>query len=368
PIKLQTRYTFQAHDRDINSISISPDAKIFATASQDKTAKIWDVATGKQLGTLQGHRRGVWGIAFSPTDRVVATASADRMVKLWSLSDWSCLKTFEGHTNSALCVEFLSAGTQLITTGSDGLVKLWNIKDTECVATLDKHENKIWALATQRGEAFIATGGADSTIHIWKDTTQDEMDRLHAEEVRTLEQQQALDNFLLVKDYRNAITLALSLNQPHRLLSILQDVMMAAEHRQAAPSDDEAAADSTSAARAILGNPAIDKVIGTLSPDHLDRLLGYVRSWNTNGRLARVAQATLHCVLTQYTSQAILALPSAKDLLAAIHPYSERHYSRLDDLLTRSFIVDYTLHAMDALGLDGDEAADASDMSEDERQ
>ncbi|KAJ2711085.1 U3 small nucleolar RNA-associated protein 13 [Coemansia spiralis] len=362
PVKLQARYTFQAHDRDINSICISPDDKVFATASQDKTAKIWDVATGKQLGTLQGHRRGVWSVAFSPTDRVVATASADRMIKLWSLSDGSCLKTFEGHTNSALCVQFLSAGMQLISTGSDGLVKLWNIKDTECVATLDKHENKIWALATQPGEAFIATGGADSTIHIWKDTTQDELERMHADEARTLEQQQALDNFLLVKDYRNAITLALSLNQPHRLLSILQDVMMAAEHRHTEPSEDETAADSTGA---ILGNPAIDKVIGTLSPEHLDRLLGYVRSWNTNGRLARIAQATLHCVLTQYTSQAILALPSAKDMIAAIHPYSERHFSRLDELLTRSFIVDYTLHAMDAVGFDDSGAMDACDTSED---
>ncbi|KAJ1731385.1 U3 small nucleolar RNA-associated protein [Coemansia biformis] len=352
PVKLQTLYTFQAHDKDINSICIAPDNKVFATASQDRTAKLWDVATGKPLGTLSGHRRGVWSVAFSPADRVAVTASGDRTIKLWSLSDNACLKTFEGHTNSVLCAEFLSAGTQLVSTGSDGLVKLWNIKDSECVTTLDKHENKVWALAKQRGEAFIATGGADSTIHIWKDTTQDEIDRLHKEEAMVLEQQQALDNFLLVKDYRNAITLALSLNQPHRLLAILQDVMMAAENRHAAPSGDEAGDVGPGSSRAILGSPAIDEVIGTLAPDQLERLLSYVRSWNTNGRLAHIAQATLHCVLTQYTSQAILALPSAKDLVAAIHPYSERHFSRLDDLLTRSFIVDYTLHAMDAVNLD----------------
>ncbi|KAJ2655721.1 U3 small nucleolar RNA-associated protein [Coemansia sp. RSA 1200] len=358
PIRLASLYTFQAHDKDINSICISPNNNIFATGSQDKTAKIWDVATGSLLGTLQGHRRGVWNIVFSPVDRVVATTSGDRMVKLWSLSDYSCLKTFEGHTNSVLCVEFLTKGTQLMTTGSDGLIKLWNIKDGECILTLDKHESKVWTLAKERSELFVATGGADSTIHIWKDTTQDEIDRLHVEEARTLEQQQALDNFLYAKDYRNAITLALSLDQPHRLLSILQNVMMAAEQRHSVSSSANMSRSSlesdgmASESSVALGMPSIDNAIGTLAPDQLERLLGYVRNWNTNGKLSRVAQATLYCVLTRYTSQTLLALPSAKEIISSIQPYSERHFSRLDTLLTDSFIIDYTLHAMDVISHD----------------
>ncbi|KAJ2000072.1 U3 small nucleolar RNA-associated protein, partial [Coemansia thaxteri] len=100
PLKLRSTYTFQAHEKDINSICVAPGDGIFATGSQDKTAKIWDVASGKPLGTLQGHRRGVWSVVFSPVDRVVATTSGDRTVKLWSISEFACLKTFEGHTNS----------------------------------------------------------------------------------------------------------------------------------------------------------------------------------------------------------------------------------------------------------------------------
>ncbi|KAI8322302.1 WD40 repeat-like protein [Martensiomyces pterosporus] len=359
PLKLRTQYTFQAHEKDINSICIAPNDNIFATGSQDKTAKIWDAATGKPLGTLQGHKRGVWDVAFSPVDRVIATTSGDRTTKLWSLSDHSCLKTFEGHTNSVLCAEFLTKGTQLMTTGSDGLIKLWNIKDAECVLTLDKHEDRIWTLAKQKSEAFVATGGADSTIHIWKDTTQEEISRLHKEQAELLEQQQTLDNFLQAKDYRNAITLALSLQQPHRLLKIFQDVMMASEHRDLSSSSSaDAAGDSAeeSGKRPILGSFAVDEVIGTLAPDQLERLLGYVRNWNTNGKFARVAQATLYCILTQYTSQAILDLPSAKDLISAVQPYSERHFGRLDGLLTDSYIVDYTLHAMDSVNPVGMEA------------
>ncbi|KAJ1900041.1 U3 small nucleolar RNA-associated protein [Kickxella alabastrina] len=365
PIKLRSLYTFQAHDKDINSICVAPSDTIFATGSQDKTAKVWDIATGKPLGTLQGHRRGVWNVAFSPVDRVIATTSADRTVKLWSLSDFGCLKTLEGHTNSVLCVEFLTKGTQLMTTGSDGLIKLWNIKDAECVLTLDKHENKIWTLAKQQSEEFVATGGADSTIYIWKDTTQDEIERLHKEDAKLLEQQQALDNFLAAKDYRNAILLTLSLDQPHRLLNIFRDVMTAAEHRHALSSEDSTDADEQDAKRAIMGAHAVDEVIGTLAPDQLERLLGYVRNWNTNGKFAHIAQAALYCILTQYTSKDILALPSAKDLIAAVQPYSERHFSRFDGLLTDSFIIDYTLHAMDSVHPAGMEALTIGDSDSD---
>ncbi|KAJ1813279.1 U3 small nucleolar RNA-associated protein, partial [Coemansia sp. RSA 2598] len=256
--------------------------------------------------------------------------------------------TFEGHTNSVLRSEFLTKGTQLMTTGSDGLIKLWNIKDAECVLTLDKHENKIWTLAKQRSEELVATGGADSVIRIWKDTTQDEIERLHKEDARLLEQQQALDNFLVVKDYRNAIMLTLSLDQPHRLLNIFQDVIAASEHRDGFDAEVESDSEDKDAKQAIVGARVVDDVIGSLAPDQLERLLGYVRNWNTNAKFARVAQAVLYCVLTKYTSQTILGLPSAKDLISAIQPYSERHFSRLDNLLTDSFIVDYTLHAMEA--------------------
>ncbi|KAJ2719525.1 U3 small nucleolar RNA-associated protein [Coemansia sp. Benny D115] len=352
-MKLRALYTFQAHEKDINSICVAPNDQIFATGSQDKTAKIWDVATGNPVGTLQGHKRGVWNVAFSPVDRVVATTSADRTIKLWSLSDFGCLKTLEGHTNSVLCVEFLTRGTQLMTTGSDGLIKLWNIKDGDCVLTLDKHENKIWTLAKQQpSETLVATGGADSVVYIWKDTTKDEIERLHSEEAKLLEQQQALDNFLVTKDYRNAIHLTLSLDQPHRLLNIFKDVMAASENRHLGESNVVPEGEN----QAIVGTQVVDQVIGSLAPDQLARLLSYVRNWNTNSKFSRIAQAVLYCVLTKYTSKDILALPSAKDIIAAVKPYSERHFGRLDNLLTDSFILDYTLHAMDAFHPSGMEA------------
>lgn len=145
--------THKAHEKDINSLDVSPNDKLLASGSQDRTAKLYSIeyvrtSSGlrgeiQHLGTLKGHKRGVWTVRFCRTNRVLATGSGDKTVKIWSLDDYSCLKTFEGHTNSVLRVDFFNAGLQLVSTASDGLVKIWAIHEEECKATLDNHEDKV---------------------------------------------------------------------------------------------------------------------------------------------------------------------------------------------------------------------------------
>ena len=98
PLRPRSPLTQKVHDKDINSLDISPNDKLLATGSQDKTAKIFEIevssrgASIKLIGTLKGHKRGVWNVKFSRTDRLVATSSGDKSVKLWNLEDFSCLK------------------------------------------------------------------------------------------------------------------------------------------------------------------------------------------------------------------------------------------------------------------------------------
>lgn len=74
--------------------------------------QIWQLPDLVLVNTLRGHKRGVWAAQFSPVDQAVATASGDKTLRLWALADGTCLKTFEGHTASVLRLNFLSAGTQ----------------------------------------------------------------------------------------------------------------------------------------------------------------------------------------------------------------------------------------------------------------
>jgi U3 small nucleolar RNA-associated protein 13 len=112
-MKLPTKYTQLAHDKDINAMDVSPNDKLMVTGSQDKTAKLWNASDGGLVGVLRGHRRGIWSVQFSPVDQCVLTASADTTLKLWAVSDCSCIKTFEGHTMSVLKAVFITRGMQI---------------------------------------------------------------------------------------------------------------------------------------------------------------------------------------------------------------------------------------------------------------
>ncbi|KAI9303461.1 WD40-repeat-containing domain protein [Cunninghamella echinulata] len=325
-------YTFQAHEKDINTIAIAPNDKVFATGSQDKLAKIWNVDTGELIGTCKGHKRGVWCVRFSNVEKVLATSSGDKTIKIWSLKDFTCLKTFEGHTNSVLRVDFLTAGLQLVSAASDGLVKVWTIKTNECVGTLDNHTEKVWALAIKKDEKLIASAGADSVINFWEDITLEEQENELREKEKFIIQEQELQTFIRKKDYLNAILLAMSLNQPFRLLKLFNDVM---ESR--AENDQES----------IIGLPEVDQTIAELPSEHINKLLGYIRDWNTNAKHSNVAQTVLYAILSSHNPENIVELTNAKELIDGLLPYTDRHYQRIDDLITQSYIIDYTLHAQE---------------------
>ena len=75
--------------------------------------QVWKLPSLVLSVTLRGHKRGVWAAAFSPVEKVVATASGDKTIKLWSLQDGGCLRTLQGHAASVLRLSFLSAGMQV---------------------------------------------------------------------------------------------------------------------------------------------------------------------------------------------------------------------------------------------------------------
>ena len=87
----------------VHCCTFSCDGKLLASASQDKTACFWDVATGEELATLEGHKRAVYSCKFDSASDKVATGSLDKTIKLWRGETNTA--TLTGHTNAVCSVD-----------------------------------------------------------------------------------------------------------------------------------------------------------------------------------------------------------------------------------------------------------------------
>lgn len=363
-------YTRKAHDKDINAISLSPTSSLFASASQDRTVKIWSTEEGEVQGILRGHRRGVWSVVFAHKDTppisgengpassnrgLVLTGSGDKTVKIWSLNDYSCLRTLEGHTNSVLKVLWLpttsSSSTSnappsskspplIASAGGDGLLKVWDASTGEVAATLDNHTDRIWALTVNPDTGMLVSGGGDSVVTFWKDTSSETAAKTSAVATQRVEQDQELQNHIHRGNYREAITLALALNHPARLLTLLQGVVDA-QPREAG---------------SMSGSKVVDEVLGSLGDEQLLSLLARVRDWNANARTCAVAQRVLGVVVRSYSAERVAGLGKrrgGREVVEALRVYTERHYRRIEELWGESWLVEFLLGEMEQLGVGG---------------
>ncbi|NMG58848.1 WD40 repeat domain-containing protein, partial [Geitlerinema sp. P-1104] len=93
--------TLTGHSWWVNAVAIAPDGKRAVSASRDKTLKLWDLETGRELATLRGHRSEVNAVAIAPDGKRAVSASDDKTLKLWDLETGNVSATFTG--DSAMC-------------------------------------------------------------------------------------------------------------------------------------------------------------------------------------------------------------------------------------------------------------------------
>ncbi|XBW36401.1 hypothetical protein QEN19_001981 [Hanseniaspora menglaensis] len=333
-----SEYTRKAHDKDINSIDVSPNDSLLATASYDKTCKIWNVADLEQVATLSGHKRGLWDVKFCQYDKMLVTASGDKTCKVWSFKDgdntFKQVGTLQGHSNAVQRAFFINGNKQVVSCGAEGLIKIWSLLDSnfECLNTLDGHNNRIWAmLAREDGEYFVSAD-ADGVFQIWKDNSEEEQQKLMEETKQKVEEEQSLSNYLRNGDWLNAFYLAMKLDHPMRLYNVLNQCVVVNENN-------------------ILGdyifNEQLDRAIANLDEEQLLRLVSRCRDWNTNAKTFHIAGKVIRCILLSYNINQLIEIKGLVKIINTIVPYLTRHYNRLDNLLEDTYILDYCLADMD---------------------
>ncbi|KAL7254550.1 hypothetical protein ACSBR1_008845 [Camellia fascicularis] len=323
---LKAKAVVAAHDKDINSLAISPNDSLVCSGSQDRTACVWKLPDLVSVVVLRGHKRGIWSVEFAPVVQCVITASGDKTIKIWDISNGSCLKTFEGHTSSVFRASFLTRGTQFVSCGADGLVKLWTIKTDECIATYDQHEDKVWTLAVGKKTEMIATGGSDAVVNLWHDSTAFDKEEDFRKEEEGVLRGQELENAVSDADYTKAIQIAFELRRPHKLFELFTELRRKRE-----------------------AEVQIDKALHDLGKEEFLQLLEYVREWNTKPKLCHIAQFVLFRVFNIIPPTEIVEIRAIGQFLEGLIPYCQRHFSRIDRLERSTFLLDYTLMRMSVI-------------------
>ncbi len=171
------RLTLKGHSDRLFSVAFSPDGKTLASASADGTVKVWDVATGAALLALAGHSGWVWSVAFSPDGQTLASASGNTgekpgEVALWDVATGRIKAKLQAHVGYVYCVVFSPDGKTLATSSNDKSIKLWDIGADQSIkerATLEGHTGVPGSLAfSPDGKILASAGTSDESVRLWE--------------------------------------------------------------------------------------------------------------------------------------------------------------------------------------------------------
>ncbi len=161
------------HTGGIQSVALSPDEKIIASGSEDKTICLWDMLTGKQKVILIGHNHRVYSVAFSPDGKTLASASDDDTIRIWDVitgEDKMILTQPGGHEEKVegiTSVAFSPDGKTLASGSRDHIIILWDIDTGKSKMTLFGHRYPVFSLAFSPDGKTLVSGCTDGDIRMW---------------------------------------------------------------------------------------------------------------------------------------------------------------------------------------------------------
>ncbi|GAA6234906.1 coatomer subunit beta' [Lates japonicus] len=172
---LERVHMFEAHSDYIRCIAVHPTQPYILTSSDDMLIKLWDWEKKWSCSQVfEGHTHYVMQIVINPKDNnQFASASLDRTIKVWQLGSSSPNFTLEGHEKGVNCIDYYSGGDKpyLISGADDRQVKIWDYQNKTCVQTLEGHAQNVSCVSFHPELPIIITGSEDGTVRIWHSST-----------------------------------------------------------------------------------------------------------------------------------------------------------------------------------------------------
>ncbi|KAK6441296.1 hypothetical protein LTR95_002463 [Oleoguttula sp. CCFEE 5521] len=210
-----------AHTNTVQSVKFSPDSKLIASASWDKSCKLWDTTTGKLVHGFRGSARflcvafspdgsllacgshdntirlhgtktfalvrqlgtevhlneendwsyAVCGVAFSPDGRLLVGAYEDRVIRIWNVATGTKVTQLEGHAKGIMCAIFSPNGHLIASAADDHTVRIWDVATGAEIRKLEAHTHVVRSVAFSPDGRLLASGSRDNTVRLWRTDT-----------------------------------------------------------------------------------------------------------------------------------------------------------------------------------------------------